>query len=435
MSDVPSSGWCTNWSAYNTPRLWAMVAGEDNPEAWKQVNAWREVSGDVDAHLAHLVQSRDALRAAWPPEQNEASRAFLTELNALIARMGGARDDASTTSVALDNILKALGQAKNNIEPLWRQYEEKRGDAVPAWWDGAEEELDNRARAHMLNAEQVVQQYVPTIAVPLPYKFALSFERQSGDPDLGRGSSSASSSSADPIFGPSSAFQHSPPPPLPGHPAAFQPALGGASQTGFFPPGDGVSQYPDSREAITVRPPSGPELSEVVPAPPPAPYPTPAPPPAVPPSGGLPPGGVIGGPGLFPVGGGRGAAPGVRPSGGGMRQFGGRPPAAMPSGVVIGGLPMAKPGSGPGGGAVRGIAPMTKPVLPSWLPGGSGQSGAMAAGMPLTAGRKGDVGDEPAPRFDLDSPWGVAQGVAPVIEPSRRNAVHDTGPGVIGQHR
>jgi hypothetical protein len=47
-------------------------------------------------------------------------------------------------------------------------------------------------------------------------------------------------------------------------------------------------------------------------------------------------------------------------------------------------------------------------------------------------GRRAGEGEQPP--FDPDNPWGVAQGVSPVIAPGTDTARHDPGPNVIGRH-
>lgn len=427
MSDQPSGGWCTNWSAYNTPRLWAMVEGEDNPEAWKQVNAWREISGAVDLHLEQLTAARDALAAAWPPAQNDSSAAFITEVNTLIARMKSAREDASVTSTALDGILRALSEAKANIEPLWHQYREKSDDVVPAWWDKAEEELDTKARAHMVNAEQIVQQNLPSIRIPLPYEFVPPSGRREGDPTL--------NVDGDLLTGSQSSFRHDPPPPMPDRAPLHLTNFGVSAGSVPLLPGDVRVGSPApvhffNPEVPTARPPSGPALSEMAPLPP-APSPNPWLPPGSP-SNGIPPVTPIPDPGALPIGGGRGLVPSTKPSVVGLRPFTSGSKVAMPPGVIIGTTPLGKslPNEvGPGPRAA------VKPTTPAWLPGGTSQSGTSGVGMVPGNGRQGANGEDKDFRFAPDNPWSVAKGVPPVIEPTLTAAVHDAGIEVIGKTR
>jgi hypothetical protein len=55
--------------------------------------------------------------------------------------------------------------------------------------------------------------------------------------------------------------------------------------------------------------------------------------------------------------------------------------------------------------------------------------------MPLAGGRQSQDQSDEEMTFDPDNPWATAEGVDPVIEPSRRIYRHDPGPGVIGRLR
>ena len=399
MSDeVLSSSWCTNWGAFNTPRLWAMVSDEDDPDAWRQVAAWGEVAGAVQEHRTRLVEARDALTAAWPPEQNGASQAFVAELNTLIARMDTAQTDADTTATGLANILEALRTAKNDIQPLYAEYKDKNSDWVPDWWDNAEDEIDKKAQDHMIKAEQTVEQHVAQLKVPDPYKMDPADVREDDPPKKPTsGSGSGGSGSSGSARGGGSvppAVPHDPVPPMPGQ-DAIVPDQGGSDGSGSG--GSGSA-------------PGGPGLAGVITAPGAPPSGGVTPPGVVPPpSGGAPP--VIGGsplPGVIPGLGGGGAPPrGVSPVKGVTelgREFGGAR-GALPSGAVIGesvggggrglgrsGLSGSGEGLGVGGagrsvpgGAGRGVRGAGRPGL-----GGEGLGGE--GGAAGSAGRGGLAG-------------------------------------------
>jgi hypothetical protein len=484
-----TSSWCTNWGAFNTPRLWAMVSDEDDPDAWRQVAAWGEVAVAVKDHRARLVQARDALTAAWPPEQNAAAQAFVNELDTLIGRMDIARQDADTTATGLANILEALRTAKNQIQPLYDEYKSKSDDLVPNWWDHAEDGIDEKAQAVMIAAEQIVEQNVPQLKVPDPYTMDPKGARGGFEP-MGDGNSTGSSGtgtsgrSRDTTVVP---VPHDPVPPMPGHDATVPSSSGGSGPDGSGPDGaggGGVGGGGSSGGSGGGGMVGGPALAGATPPPPPgAPpvAPSGAPPPGVLPSsgptsgispvtgapmpgllpGGLPggvgpggvgpggagPGGKTGGSGLTgPTGVGGGYARGNRPAGRGASR-------ALPSGAVIGETVGGGRGAGaPGLGGVsgRGVTEKggragargaAKPKPPSWLPedeprgsaGGRGGATTGPAGMAASrrAGRRdGDHGDQ----FDPDNPWEVAEGVDPVITPSDDNPRHDPGPNVIGWH-
>jgi hypothetical protein len=454
---VLTSSWCTNWGAFNTPRLWAMVSDEDDPDAWRQVAAWGQVSVAVGDHRARLQQAREALAAAWPPESGSAAEAFVTELDTLIVRMDSAARDADTTATGLANILEALRTAKNQIQPLYEEYKSKSDDLVPSWWDNAEDEIDQKAQAHMVAAEQAVQQHVAQLKVPDAYTMDPKGGRSGFDDPTGPGTSPGSSGSGGGAGrsgsrGAPVTVPHDPPPPMPGQDATVPDAdaPGGGDGSGGVG-GGGFGGGSGGGGAVI----GGPGLAGGVITPPPTGTPpagAPGTPGALPGSGGPPPGGtgggpVVGGPvpGVLPgglgVGGGGGGGLGGVPGGVGGYARGTRPVAggigtgrALPSGAVIGetvggarggavggvggalgGGVSGRGGSGAAGGVSgRGVsgrgfsgaaggrtgAPGTaKPKPPPWLPeddetrGAARAGGAAATSSGMTGGRRGNRRD------------------------------------------
>ncbi len=406
---VLTSSWCTAWGSYNTPRLWAMVKDEDDPEAWRQVAAWGEISGAMKDQRALLVEARESLAAAWPPEQNKSSAAFVKEVDKLIARMDEARTEADDTATGLANILEALRQAKQKIEPLWEQYKQKSDDLVPAWWDNAEDELDRQAQAHMITAEQIVQENVARLRVPELYAlepadphFTPKPLATGGGSDTGRAGGIGVGGSIGAGVGGGGAgvpVPHDPVPPLPGHEPTVpdgpaSPAAGGGVGVGSGPGLAGVINPPAAGPPSATPLPSG---------------------------GGLPPGGG-GGPGIVPpagpiVGPGAGTV-GPLGSGGGSRGRG----SAGQGGIgtdraepgTRGGLGTSGVGAGGVGGIGRGARPGGRPAaagrqaLPSGAvigetvagagrgvagaPGGGGAGGVGGGAGRRVAGAPGDGG-------------------------------------------
>jgi hypothetical protein len=406
-----------------------------------------------------LLKAREALVAAWPPEQNDSSAAFVAEVDKLIGRMDAAKTEADDTATGLANILEALRQAKRNIEPLWEKYKQKSDDLVPAWWDSAEDELDREAQAHMITAEQIVQDNVARLRVPDPYALEpidprYRPEALPDDDGPGSGSSGVGSSGAGGVTAASGgrgggavavSVPHDPVPPLPGHDPIVPEGPGGGSV------GGGVG--------------AGPGLAGVI-------NPPVVNPPPVNPPGVLPPGGG-GGPGLVPpvtpiVGPGGGAGPlgtggsqgrgqgGVRGTGGiesGVRatgaggsgglgagglgtgglgaggigrgaQAGARPGAAgrraLPSGAVIG-ESVAGEGRGAAGGPGRGGAGLGGV-------GGPGGAARGAAGRAPGQRRGAEPVRPPRPAWLPDEPVGAARSAGTAGLPG-------TAGGARGGHR
>ncbi|GIE99013.1 hypothetical protein [Paractinoplanes rishiriensis] len=482
MSDpVLTSSWCTNWGAFNTPRLWSMVMNEDRTVGEQQADAWRSLADSVRAQRDALVKAKTDLAAAWPPEDNTSATAFVAELDILINRLTTAAADADSTAGGLENIVGALQTARSTIEPLWEEYKDKSTDWTPNWWDEAEDEIDVKARNAMIAAEARIQESVVLLKVPEKYQLAIE-DGSGGDPgDPGGGNPTTYRGGPGGGGGGaiSASVPHSPPPPLPGQDAFVPdgtiadintPGLDTGVGSGI---GSGVGAGgPDL--AGVIQPGQPPVLPGVEPPhtlPGPGPLPSNVGPGPTPPLPGLLPS-TGGGGGLVPPGpgGGRGVQrAGVRPAGtptrlpsgavigegglgGGRGLTGGAPvgmggagrspargPGARGAGVGSSGIGGSGVGAsgGVGGAGGRGAAPRKAVPRPSWLPNdpvgpdrhNAGPGGM--AGAPGRAGRRTRAEDDQA-GFDPDNPWEVAEGVEPVILPGHGDARIDPGPNVIG---
>ncbi|MBM2622503.1 hypothetical protein JIG36_44080 [Actinoplanes sp. LDG1-06] len=379
MSDpVLTSSYCTNWSAFNTPRLWSMVMNEEDGLAREQVQGWRRLAGSIRSQHQALSTAKADLIAAWPPEQNKSAEAFVNELDRLMARLETAATDADTTAGGLDKILNALDTAKKAIEPIWEKYKDKSDDLVPRWFDGAEDELDDQARNHMITMENAVSDAVADLRVPDPFNFTVGEGGDEWPPPGGGGPGGGGPGSGGSgrlgSGGVSTSVPHDPPPPLPGQ----DPVLPDFETPDPDPGSPDSSSSPGSPGGPgAVTRPGGPDLAGVI-----------NPPNTLPAPIGGPGGPVTGGgpvPGPAPVGGVPPVVPGILPGGGPVP--GGRPPISatgrgpvtgrtLPSGAVIG-----QPGSigGPGAAGGRGVA----------------GPGATGRGIGGPGGRAGGAGSRP----------------------------------------
>jgi hypothetical protein len=434
----------TNWDAFDTPRLWAMVSGEGSLATWEQVAAWDEVAGAVEQHRARLVAARSSLVSAWPPDRNEPAEAFVRKLDDLIARVGAAQRDASATAAGLATIVDALGRAKAEIEPLYSTYHRVTSDWVPGWLDHAEHELDQRARMHMAAAEAAVEQI--TLPVPASYPAV-----HSADPDR---PDRASGSAAWPLGG----DQGSPP-----HSAVTGAGAGSAEQ-------GPASAGPEPSSPILASARPGPDLvpgrlprashgvppaapSEATSGSPPTDLPSPLP--CAAPSGSPPPALVGPGSGLgafrgYTGNGPVGSWPGFVGSGSvwtGVRGSG-VPGLSVPGPGVL--APGAMPGFGPSPGTspIPGSSPLSHGPAPGTSEGpaaanaiGGYAGGARPGIRPRPGGTRapepadGLRTDQPrdSPARDPESPWITAVGVDPVITPPPPAPRHDPGPVLLGR--
>ncbi|GAB2929624.1 hypothetical protein GCM10027280_16430 [Micromonospora polyrhachis] len=367
--------WCTNWDAYNLHALWQMVEGDNIETGRRQVSTWAAVESALVDQIARLRRYRQTTEVAWPATSSPAARTFLAELDELIANMSRSETAAGRNKHALNGIMDSLESAKKRLEPLLGQYQGKADDMMLRQLDGAEDEINRKARQIMADAEIAVSQH--TESITLPPRYSPSREDLALPLPPGGGGSGPGGDGGGSLVPP---VPHHPPAPLPG----INPVLPDGQQ---WTPGGGTPGG------------SGPILGGVGGG-------------TTPPTTGLP---SVGGGASIGAGAGVGIGGGL----GSGSSFGG---GALPPGG------MYAPASGAGGRGVGG-------AQAGGRAGGTSSGMPGMAGMGAGGGRPGrnQSGQDSNGRADLV--WEVAEGVAPVTEAPRGERRHDLGPGVIGINR
>jgi hypothetical protein len=424
----------TVWAAYDIETLHNMVQGVtdvDIETSWQQVSAWKKTNELLDDHAARLQMYRQQLVAHWPTDTSQAAAAFVSYVDTLLTSLRQGSTAAANNVTALANLTSAVSTARTEVQKAYQEY---KLDATSPVTPNRQAQLTQQAQRSMAVLSGAAVDSAGKLQVPPPYT----------PPAAGV------SEKPEHIDGPSAAMMSPPIIPAPrtsgSAPVPTAPSPRGTGSGGGGPGG-------------TVISPTGPTLSGGILAPPPPPGVPPAPPIGALPGpisggGALPPGGLIGGPGLGPTGRGGttsfGTKPAPLPGPAGERGVVGRGPTgrALAPGGVIGG-PVGGGRVAAGGGRGVGGARRINPVGGVLGQGGpwegrtsrpaAGRPGALggAAGQPFLASqRRGKASrDHDSRSWDPDDPWAVEHGVAPVLEPGPEPSSYDPGPGVIGIDR
>lgn len=402
--------WCTDWAAYDVPRLWAMVSTEDSSEAWAQVSAWFRLRDAVDDQRERLAACRQALIAVWPPERSEASTAFLAVLDELVGSMTDTVAAADSTARGLAGVLESLATAKKQIKPLYDEWVARSTDLTPRWIDGAEDELNAKARAVMVEAESAVAHFTPMIKSAARYE--LDIWRDPGslvDPGERSIGVSRTPSPVPPV-------PHDPPLPLPGlSPAVSRPPDAPVLAGGLVPAPTPVP--PPQLSAPATPPHTVPGQSDPL---------VPAPAWLVPTSRGpgLTPGGIIGStvpsvPTATPT---RSTASGSAAARGTVPGLVG--PGSIPSGAAVPARPSIGAGADRSGHPPRHLVP----------PAGNGYRTPDGHVVTVSGLGPPHASTPQRPPGDPLDPWAVHGGIPPVVTPDPPRQ-HDCGQGVIGIDR
>lgn len=431
--------------------MWACLQDHDTTNHWKQVAGWRKVCDLARAHLSRLQEYRKGLAEAWPPETNEAARAYVRELDELIDKVQRTHDAASANYTALSAATQAISATRAELKKIYETYavkvQEKRtyeatladpkaamGSRVPdrPVTDADLERLNVQARGIMYGLSGELQHAQVMLQKPPPVRPG----RSPGDPDA-YGSPSAApvippivplpvatSTAAPSVNGPMKPVQPVEKPTAPN----IGPVLGGAG-TGLAPPPANPGLPATTPSTTPSNPPLGagamPRLPTGTSRPGatgpfgrPVPGGVGSPAHSTPPAAGrpMPPGGLIGGtPGM-----------GLSQPGGSSNQ----PRRVNPIGGLIGGggagtAPTGGAGSRPGGGRF-GIGQSMPPI---GGPAGS-QTGLSGASGVSCQPKRRERNAEESRHWDPDRPWETDQGVAPVVRPPEEEGPIDPGPAI-----
>lgn len=112
----------TDWRLMDVASMWACLQDHDTTNHWKQVAGWRKICDLARMHLSRLQEYRKGLADAWPPETNEAARAYVRELDELIDKVQRTHDAASANYTALSAATQAISATRTELKKIYETY-------------------------------------------------------------------------------------------------------------------------------------------------------------------------------------------------------------------------------------------------------------------------------------------------------------------------
>jgi hypothetical protein len=408
--------------------MWSMIGFRDLTPHFEQASSWKKTSELANLHKWRLQSFRDRLSQVWPPENSEASKAYLAKLDELIKAVENVEKIAGENYKYSVEIPSAIAEAKRKLEPIMKKYQETESaqvngtpTATPSPSPSGQRPADpqqgriDEARRIMstLSGDLVTAQY--GLTKPAEYR---------PPKPVGLDEHTELGPLTPPVIPPVVPVMPTATPPSMPPPRSLtpMPMPVGPDLTGLTPPTTPTLPGPVPIGTLPVTPPVS------LPIGPPGPLPPTGLISGLPPSvptglpgakpvtglvnglgtnavrGAMPPGGVIGG----PAAGGRGGPAGLR---------------ANPVGGMIGSAPGA--GRGPGVVGAGGVAGRGAGGVLAGGRGGVGAGGVHGAGAVGAGGRNGHHNDG-----DPDTEWTVEQGVAPVVDAPEAARPVDPGPAI-----
>ena len=169
------------YEAHRLPQLWTMVEADDGSAAAYHLNTWERQITLLSEQSKRLKDLRADLVSRWPPDQSDASFAFVSRVTEMINAMDQTVDDSVRVRTGLKQVADALEGARKQLAPLLAEYHDQ-GAAWRSMTHGAfpelpvglisgvgvipgadeyvlqthQRKLDEQAREIMRNADQIV---------------------------------------------------------------------------------------------------------------------------------------------------------------------------------------------------------------------------------------------------------------------------------------
>jgi len=113
------------YEAHRLPQLWSMVEADDGAAAAYHLNTWERQITLLSEQSKRLKDLRADLVSRWPPDQSDASFAFVSRVTEMINAMDQTVDDSARVRTGLKQVADALEGARKQLAPLLTAYHDK----------------------------------------------------------------------------------------------------------------------------------------------------------------------------------------------------------------------------------------------------------------------------------------------------------------------
>ncbi|HET8661428.1 MAG TPA: hypothetical protein VFM55_20825 [Micromonosporaceae bacterium] len=112
----------TDWSGMGVAQIWAVLAGYQTDPQWTHVDGWRKAYQLASVHLRRMRDYREWVAAAWPPERNEAARAYLARMDEMISSVQATYDAAAANHTTVSVATAAIDTTRNRLRPVYEEW-------------------------------------------------------------------------------------------------------------------------------------------------------------------------------------------------------------------------------------------------------------------------------------------------------------------------
>jgi len=130
MLETGGGGGGTPWESMTLDKMRELIQNPNPDAQWKLARAWQRSAELLNFHRAQVLQYRESLAAAWPPEKSAASAAYLERLDQLINNITETYEASIVNHTAFSTVTSSINQAQAQLDKIYQEYQVNKATAV-----------------------------------------------------------------------------------------------------------------------------------------------------------------------------------------------------------------------------------------------------------------------------------------------------------------
>ncbi|MEU4237877.1 hypothetical protein [Actinoplanes sp. NPDC026619] len=122
MLDAPGGGGGTPWESMTIDKMQELIRNPNTDKQWEIVDGWKKSADLILEHRFQVEGYKSNLMAAWPPDKSAASKAYVDRLDNLIAHLTETYEASLANYQAFSSATGAIYQAQVAMEKIYQEY-------------------------------------------------------------------------------------------------------------------------------------------------------------------------------------------------------------------------------------------------------------------------------------------------------------------------
>src|SRR5690349_13469994 len=123
MLDTGDGGGGTPWESMTLDKMQELIQNPSTDAHWRLVSAWQRSAELLNEHRFQVLQYRENLATAWPPEKSAASAAYLERLDQLINSLTETYEASIINRTAFSGVTGSIYQAQVQMNRIYQEYQ------------------------------------------------------------------------------------------------------------------------------------------------------------------------------------------------------------------------------------------------------------------------------------------------------------------------